>query len=149
MTESFDAENREGHGPRVRPAAVVVVVAIVLLEALAVLAVAVAHAAQLGQPGPVGLPGRLFLLLVMLGAAAWQVWVGLSFARGRAWTRAAIVVWQVFQIILAVPMVNPGNATTTTVFGWALLVPAAVGILLVFSGATMRHLAATEKLGRM
>lgn len=145
MSHSPDAASRARAG---RPVTVIVVAAIVFLEALAVLGVAASYAAQLGQPGPVGLPGRLFLLAVMLGAAAWQAWVGLSFSRGRAWTRAAIVVWQVFQIILAVPMVNPENNTTTTVFGWALLLPAAVGILLVFSGGTMRHLAATEKLGR-
>ncbi|GHD08826.1 hypothetical protein GCM10008096_20910 [Zhihengliuella salsuginis] len=123
-------------------------VAILALEALALVGIAIGYAAQLGQPGPVGLPGRLFLLAVMLGAAAWQGWVGWSFAGGKAWTRAAIVVWQIFQIILAVPLISPANDGMTAAFGWALLVPAAAGILLVFSGSTMRHLAATEKLRR-
>ncbi|GAA3692131.1 hypothetical protein GCM10022377_00560 [Zhihengliuella alba] len=123
---------------------VLTVVAVVAAEALLMLGLAVASLVEITSPGIVGVPGRVFLLAMMLGAGAWQGWVAWKYLTGKAWTRAAIVAWQVFQIILAVPMLDPGNGSTTALTGWALLVPAAVALLCLFSRSSTEHLAATE-----
>ncbi|MGG5751656.1 hypothetical protein ACQ3I4_03400 [Zafaria sp. Z1313] len=106
---------------------------IVLLEALGMIAVGVVFAAQLAAPGPLAPAGRVFLLVLILGAAAWQGWVALNVFRGRSWTRAAALVWQVFQVILAVPLVGG----ETLWLGVLLLVPAAAALLLLFNTKTL------------
>lgn len=68
------------------------------------------------------------MLLLIIGAAAWQVHVGVNVRRGRPWTRAAALVWQVFQVIFAVSFL--GGATW--LIGLALLLPAAAIIILIF-----------------
>lgn len=95
---------------------------------MAVLAAALVFASSLGQPGPVPLSGRVFLLVLILAASAGLGWVALNVFRGRPWTRAAGLVWQIFQVIFAVPLIGG----STTWLGVALLVPAAAIIVLIF-----------------
>jgi hypothetical protein len=111
-----------------RPLSIVAVAALLLLEAMAVLAAALVFASSLGQPGPVPLSGRVFLLVLILAASAGLGWVALNVFRGRPWTRAAGLVWQIFQVIFAVPLIGG----STTWLGVALLVPAAAIIVLIF-----------------
>ncbi|MCW4466994.1 hypothetical protein OK351_16025 [Glutamicibacter sp. MNS18] len=84
-----------------RTLSVKVVAALVLVEALAVLAYGINYLIHITDPGVLTMPGRIFMLVLCLAAAVWQGWVAYSFYRGRAWTRAAIVAWQLFQVILA------------------------------------------------
>lgn len=120
------------------------VAGVLVLEAVTVLGIAVLWGLQLTVPGPVGVAGRVFLLALIVGAGAWHLWVALRFWRGQAWTRAAIVVWQVFQIILAVPITSPEGTDVTRALGWAVVAVAAVGIIALFSPAVRQHLSATE-----
>lgn len=114
----------------VRPLSIVVVVILLLVEALAALGAAGWYATLLGTEGPLSLGGRIFMLVLILGAAAWQANVAVQVYKGHAWTRAAALVWQVFQVIFAVSFLGAGG--WTTVLGTALLVPAAAIILLTF-----------------
>ncbi|GAB3663491.1 hypothetical protein GCM10027591_14280 [Zhihengliuella somnathii] len=134
----------DGAAARPRGLPVWLVAGVLVLEAVAVLGIAVLWGLQLTVPGPVGVAGRVFLLALIAGAGVWQLWVALRFWRGQAWTRAAIVVWQVFQIILAVPITSPEGSDSTRVLGWAVVAVAAIGIVALFSPAVRRHLADTE-----
>ncbi|MBG6083692.1 hypothetical protein [Zhihengliuella flava] len=129
--------------PRKSPA-VWLVSLVLLVEAVAALGIALVWGLQLMAPGPVGMAGRLFLLALVAGAGIAQLWVALSFWRGYAWTRAAIVVWQIFQIILAIPVTSPDGTNATRAVAWAVVAVAALGIIALFSPAVRQHLAATE-----
>lgn len=115
---------------RRRPPSIVVVAALLLLEAVAALGVAAWYATSLGEPGPLPMGGRIFMLVLILGAAAWQANIGVQVFKGHAWTRAAAVVWQVFQVIFAVSFLGGGG--WNLVLGFTLLIPAAAIILLIF-----------------
>ncbi|WP_054821959.1 hypothetical protein [Arthrobacter sp. JCM 19049] len=84
-----------------RPASVKTVAALVLLEAVAVLAYGINYLMHINDPGVLNMSGRIFMVVLCLAAGVWQGWVAFSFFKGRAWTRAAIVAWQLFQVILA------------------------------------------------
>ncbi|WP_372699370.1 hypothetical protein [Arthrobacter sp. JSM 101049] len=113
-----------------RPLSIVVVSVLLLLEALATLGAAVWYATSLVADGPVSLGGRIFMLVLIIAASIWQANVAFQVFRGHAWTRAAAIVWQVFQVIFAVSFLGAGGWALA--LGIALLVPAAAIIILTF-----------------
>lgn len=119
-----------------RPLSVLLISAVLVLEGAAVLAYGVSYAVQLGDAGLLGLGARLFMLVLILAAGLWQLAVAHFFFRGRAWTRAAALFWQVFQIILAIPYFQ----TDAWVMAWVWLVPAALVMVLLFDPRTTRFL---------
>lgn len=119
-----------------RPISVLVISALLAVEGLAVLAYALAYAMQLGEAGVLGMGARIFMLMLIIAAGAWQLFVAYSFFRARAWTRAAALMWQVFQIILAIPYFQTGDA----LMAWLWLVPAALIIVLLFDPRTTAFL---------
>jgi hypothetical protein len=114
--------------PSARPVSVTAIALLLVLEGLGVLAVAAWYLLSMGQEGPVNMGGRIFMLFLLLAAAAWQFLVGHFLFRGKAWTRAAALAWQVFQVIFAVSFFSGGMPLV----GLGLLVPAAAVILLLF-----------------
>ena len=64
-------------------------------------------------------------------AALWLGVIGVNMLRGRAWTRAAAVVWQVLQIAVAIGCFQGLFARPDV--GWALLVPALAVLVLLFT----------------
>lgn len=119
-----------------RPISVLVISALLALEGLAVLVYALGYAVQLGDAGVLGMGARIFMLVLILAAGAWQLFVAYGFFRGRAWTRAAALMWQVFQIILAIPYFQTGDAP----MAWLWLIPAALIIVLLFDPRTTAFL---------
>ncbi|MGP5072635.1 hypothetical protein ACTXOR_06060 [Arthrobacter rhombi] len=115
---------------RRRPPSIIAVSALLLLEAVAALAAAAWYATSLGESGPLSMGGRIFMLVLILGATAWQTNVGIQVFKGHAWTRAAAVVWQIFQVIFAVSFLGGGGWSLA--LGIALLIPSAAIILLIF-----------------
>lgn len=109
---------------------------IVALEAVAVLYAAITFALGFGTPGPLNAAGRVFLIVLMVAAAAFAGSVAAKHWAGRAWTRSAVVVWQLFQIVLSGQYLAGGAVP----FGLLLLVPGAVALVLVFAPATRRFL---------
>ncbi|GAA4365752.1 hypothetical protein GCM10023166_10740 [Paeniglutamicibacter cryotolerans] len=118
--------------PRTRPVSVVVIAVLLLAEALGVLYYALVYALQLGTPGPLSMGGRLFMLGLIVAAGIWQCSVAWNLFRGRAWTRAAAITWQLIQVIVAIPFFGVGGALTGTL----LLLPAAAIIVLLFDPRT-------------
>jgi uncharacterized membrane protein len=64
-------------------------------------------------------------------AALWLGVIGINVLRGRAWTRGAALVWQALQIAVAVGCFQGLFARPDV--GWALLVPAIVVLVLLFT----------------
>ena len=124
-----------------RPWSVVVVVAVLALEAVAVLYGALSFLLSLGQPGPLNMGGRIFLIALMVAGALFAAMVAGKHWAGRAWTRSAVVVWQLFQIVISGQYLSGGAVG----FGLFLLIPAAVALVFVFSPATRRFLEADDR----
>lgn len=73
------------------------------------------------------------IAIVVLTAVA-TVWLGiLAFQtlQGRSWIRAGVVVWQLLQ--LAVALTSFQGLFARADVGWALLVPAVVALVLLFT----------------
>ncbi|MFL4475758.1 hypothetical protein ACIPVK_17310 [Paeniglutamicibacter sp. MACA_103] len=119
-----------------RPVSVLLISALLVLEGLAVLFYALTYAMALGKDGDLGMGARIFMLLLITAAGAWQLLVAHHFFRARAWTRAAALMWQVFQIILAIPYFQSGDA----LMAWLWLVPAALIVVLLFDPRTTAFL---------
>src|SRR6185312_11049032 len=113
-----------------RPRSIVVVSVLLLLEALATLGAAAWYSTSLVADGPVSLGGRIFMLVLIIAASVWQANVAIQVFKGHAWTRAAAIVWQVFQVIFAVSFLGAGGWALA--LGIGLLVPAALIIVLTF-----------------
>lgn len=115
--------------PTKRPIAIIVIAGVVVLEALALLAVAGWFVYGLLTQTPTSFGGAVFQLVLLVLLAGWLLAVGHFLFRGYRWTRAAALVWQLFIIVIAVPTLSGGLVGP----GLALLLPAAVVMLLIFT----------------
>ncbi|PYY50018.1 hypothetical protein [Curtobacterium sp. MCBD17_023] len=117
--------------PRRRPAALLVLVAVVGLEFLAMAAVTVFLLVELLTTPAEGIASGIALLVLAVLATVWLGAMVAGLRRGRAWVRSGVVVWQVLQGALAIGAFQ-GESRVASV-GWALLIPALLGITLVLS----------------
>lgn len=122
-----------------RPTSVFVVAALVLLEALAVLVYAISYMMHIGTSGTVNMGGQLFMLVLCLLAAVWQGSVAINFFKGKAFTRAPIIVWQLFQLILSVSFFTSDIPLVTTAAVAAILI-AGITIVMLFAPKTTAFL---------
>ncbi|MGO1791415.1 MAG: hypothetical protein ACTHZ5_14440 [Micrococcaceae bacterium] len=108
---------------------------IVGLQAIGLVISAIMVLSLLGE-GALGLPAQLFLVFlillgaVWLGAAAWGV------KAGKTWTRAAVIVIELFAVILSIGSFSAGDIRG----GLVLLLPAAAVLLLLFTPSVNTHL---------
>jgi hypothetical protein len=119
------------------------VAALAALESLAVLVAAGFSVASLlsslGKASPMPVGGSVFLLVLMLLVAVWQAIVAVKHVSGRAWTRSAVVVWQLFQIILGIYYLSNAPRYQDWLgigVGVGMVVVGCVALLFVFSPAT-------------
>jgi hypothetical protein len=117
--------------PRRRPAALLVLIAVVGLEFLAMAAVTVFLLVELLTTPAAGIASGIALLVLAVLATVWLGAMVAGLRRGRAWVRSGVVVWQVLQGALAIGAFQ-GESRVASV-GWALLIPALLGITLVLS----------------
>lgn len=119
--------------PSTRPATAASAGALMLLEGLGMIAVAVWLAiAALGDPVE-HIAGGLFLALLAAGAAVFLAAAGKAMLDGRAWSRAAAVVWHVLLLGVALGTFDGGEGPV-----WLALLMAAVaitGFVLVLRGS--------------
>lgn len=127
--EDDGAAGRE-NGPHVaRPRPVTVLSAVVGAEATALLAAAAWYGFQLVAGAPVlSFWGAVFTLALLLAFASWLYAVAVFLYRGFRWPRAGALVAQLFVLTIGFPTLTGGYP----VAGLAMLVPAAVGIVLLF-----------------
>ncbi|WIB35236.1 hypothetical protein [Curtobacterium sp. MCJR17_043] len=106
-------------------------VAVVGLEFLAMAAVTVYLLVELLTTPAAGIASGIALLVLAVLATVWLGAMVAGLRRGRAWVRSGVVVWQVLQGALAIGAFQ-GESRVASV-GWALLIPALLGITLVLS----------------
>lgn len=80
---------------------------------------------------PTSYASAVGLIVLTAIATIWLSIIAVNILRGRAWTRAATITWQVLQIAVAVGCFQGYFARPD--IGWVLLVPSVIGILLAFT----------------
>jgi hypothetical protein len=118
--------------PGVRPNPLHLTLAVFVAAECALLLVATAYLIiEILADTPASLVSAIALTILTGLAAAWLAVIVVNILRGRAWTRGATVVWQVLQIAVAVGSFQGIFARPD--IGWALLIPAIVVLLLLFT----------------
>lgn len=119
-----------GSSTRRHPALIALVV-ILFAESALLLAATIYLLVELVIATPDSLASAVALLVLTAAAAVWLALIAVNVLRGRSWVRAAIIVWQVLQIAVAIGCFQGTFAQPAV--GWVLLVPALIAGLLVFS----------------
>jgi hypothetical protein len=121
-----DAVNTARHHP------VVITLAVLLFAECALLTAATFYlVVELLVATPDSYASAIALTVLSAIAALWLGVIGANVLRGRPWTRGAAVVWQVLQIAVAIGCFQGLFARPD--IGWALLVPALVVLVLLFT----------------
>lgn len=117
-------------GPRRHPF-LLVLVALLWLECAFLAAVTVFLLVELLVAQPDSYASAVMLVILAAVATVWLGFLAFHCLHGRSWTRAGVVVWQLLQIAIAISSFQGmfGRADV----GWALLVPAALALVLVFT----------------
>lgn len=125
---------------RAVPPAAVVVALVAGAEATALLAAAAWYAFQLFSGSPVlSFWGAVFTLGLLLAFSAWLYAVAVFLHRGYRWTRAAALVAQLFVLTIGVPALTSGLVPA----GLAMVVPAVIAIVLLFSSKVISYASRT------
>jgi hypothetical protein len=112
-----------------RPAGILVIAIIVAFEATALLLAAAWYGTQLVAGAPVlSFWGAVFTLGLLLAFSVWLFAVARFLFRGYRWPRAGALVAQLFVLTIGFPTLTGGYPLP----GLAMLVPAAIGIVLLF-----------------
>lgn len=117
--------------PRRRPVLLVILAIIVFAECALMAAASVYLVVELLVDVPLSYGSAVAILLLAMISTAWLAVLGTATARGSHWVRGAIVVWQVLQIAVGVGSLQGLFARPD--IGWALIVPAIVAVLLLFT----------------
>jgi len=134
------AEPSASDRPETVPAGAKVVALIAAAEAAALLVAAGWYAFELLSGSPVlSFWGAVFTLGLLLAFSAWLFAVAVFLYRGYRWTRAAALVAQLFVLTMGVPALTSGLVLT----GLAMLVPAVVAIVLLFSNKVITYASRT------
>jgi hypothetical protein len=122
------------NGPDSRPSrhpAVRALAAVIALECAGLIAAVVYLVTELFVAPAASLGSAIGIIVVVAIAAVWVGFIAAGVLRGRAWTRAAIVVVQV--LIGAVAVGSFQGIGARPEVGVALLVPVVVALALLFS----------------
>ncbi|WP_441858358.1 hypothetical protein [Pseudarthrobacter sp. YAF2] len=129
-----------GKHPAAAPAAARVVALIAGAEAIALLVAAAWYGYELFTGSPVlSFWGAVFTLGLLLAFSAWLFAVSVFLYRGYRWTRAAALVAQLFVLAIGVPTLTSGLVLA----GLAMVVPAGIAIVLLFSNKVISHASRT------
>ncbi|MBX0300851.1 hypothetical protein K2F54_12785 [Cryobacterium sp. 1639] len=84
---------------------------------------------------PSSYASALAILVIVLIAAVWVSAIAVATLRRRSWIRAAAVTWQLVQVFIAIGCFQGLYARPD--LGWALLVPSALVLVLLFTRSVM------------
>lgn len=79
------------------------------------------------------------MLVLLLLVAGWLLVAAHFLWRGYRWTRAAILTWQLFMLVIAVPTLTGGYV----LIGYCLLVPPVAAIVLLFRQQVINYTSRT------
>lgn len=114
-----------------RHPAVLVLVTVLLLEAAALAAATIYFVVELLVSTPSSVGSAIAITAVIAVGAVWVAFIAIGVLRGQAWTRAAIVVVQV--LVTAIAIGSFQGADSVPLLGFAILAPAVIAIVLLFS----------------
>ncbi|MFP5312314.1 MAG: hypothetical protein ACLGH7_07910 [Actinomycetes bacterium] len=129
-----------GTRPDTVPPGAKVVALVAAAEATALLAAACWYAYELVSGSPVlSFWGAVFTLGLLLAFSDWLYAVAVFLYRGYRWTRAAALVAQLFVLTIGFPTLTSGLVLA----GLAMVIPAVVAIVLLFSNNVISHASRT------
>lgn len=134
MKDVFDpngGHSGDAQGPRRRSAQLLALAVLVFAEC-ALMVVATAYLIiELLVDVPLSYGSAVAILILTAIAAVFLAVLGVHILRGSPWVRGAAMVWQVLQIAVGVGFLQGEFARVDV--GWALIVPAAAVIVLLFT----------------
>lgn len=114
-----------------RPTLLRLLIVLLTVEFLGVSALAIVLVVETLTAPSASIGGGIALTIIGVIAAAWLGAIVVGTLRGQAWVRAAAIVWQVLQVAVGVGALQGQFAQP--VWGWPLIVLAAVVLLLLFA----------------
>lgn len=114
-----------------RPALLWVLSGLLTIEFLGVAVLAVSLLVETVTAQTATFGAGVALTIVALLAAAWLGAIVVGTVTGRAWIRAAAIVWQVIQVAVGVGALQ--GQVAQPVWGWPLIALAALVFLLLFT----------------
>ena len=129
------APHADAPEPKLPPLAIALAV-LLFIEAAGAIALVVWLAFELVTAGSQSYASGVALLVLAVLAAVWIGFTAVSTLRLKSWVRASAVTWQVLQIAVAIGSFQGLYARPD--LGWALLVPALLGIGLALSPSVVR-----------
>lgn len=114
------------------------------LEATALVVVVGTLVVDLFTLRPDRYDSAIALTVIAAIAAIWLIAIVFAFWRGRQWSRAAALTWQVLQIAVAIGAFQGIFAQPT--IGWALLLPAIAVIILLMTRSVIEHSRAPRRI---
>jgi hypothetical protein len=130
------ANAADASAPAGRPPFLVVLVVLLFAEAALVVGALVWLVVQLTTAKPASMASALAIVVMAALAAIWVTATAIGALRRRPWIRGSAVTWQLVQAAVAVGCFQGLYAEPW--LGWALLIPAVAGVLLVVSPSVTR-----------
>ena len=123
-----------------RPLALTIVFVLVWFEAAASLIYGVLQAVNLIFQGAQDVGGAVSVIVFALMVAAWLFFSAVKLLRGARWARNAVIFWQAMQIAVGSASFDSlsGKVPTNVPFGIAVIAPAALVIVLLFTKKVMK-----------
>jgi hypothetical protein len=133
VSQPFDPGQDGPNAPRRgrRSRAHVLLVVLLGAEASLLWAAVIWLVLELLTDQPTSFASALAILVLAVIAAAWVTAITVATLRGRSWIRAAAVTWQLVQVFIAIGCFQGLYARPD--LGWALLVPSALVMVLLFT----------------
>jgi hypothetical protein len=123
-------------GATTHPPLLIALSILLFLEALLVAGLAAWLLIDLLTVRPESYPGAIAIVVLVGVAAVWVTATAIAAVRARGWSRASAVTIQILQIAIAVGSFQGFYARTD--LGWALLVPAVIGVVLALTPQVTR-----------
>lgn len=125
-----------------RSRALTALVVVLSVETLALAGATIFFVFELLVGRPDSYSSAVALVVVIAIATIWVLFVVIGVLRGQAWTRAAVVVVQI--LVGAVAIGSFQGPEPRPDLGVALLVPAVLALVLLFSKSVLAHLSERE-----
>lgn len=119
-----------------RPALLIALAALLFVEGAGAVVLVVWLLIDVLTVTPESYASAVAIVVLAALAAVWVTFTAVATLRARSWVRASVVTWQILQIAVAIGCFQGLYARPD--LGWALLVPALVGIGLALSPSVIR-----------
>ena len=137
-----DFESADSVGSARRSPALRLLALLLFAEAALLIAVTLWFIYEMVTEQPASFASALVLTLLSGIAAVWVTLIAVNTLRAASWIRGAAITWQILQIAVAVGAFQGIFARPD--IGWALLIPAILVIVLLFTKSVMLATRRTE-----